>query len=785
MVFSLLSAMFAPADAPTVENLSDPRMWLEDVDGAAALDWVREKNKDALSILGDPNEDAMYKRILAILDSKEKIPYIGRVLNNLYYNFWQDDVHVRGIWRRCPLAEYKKEQPNWETVLDLDALSKAEGKTWVWAGSVVLDEGPDVPTDRVLIKLSDGGADANHVREFDIGTKEFVPADASGFELPEAKWSVGWKDRDTLLVGGSGFGDAAVTDSGYARTVREWTRGRPYTDATEVYAGERADVATHGYTYLDRGHRYSVRVRALTFWTSRYEVQLGPEGYGALAAAEGYRVVHVPSDAQLATFADQLLVTLRSAWLGFAAGAMLAAPARRFLEVATSAEVDEEALRPLFTPLFVPSDSCSLDGSSESKNYMLLNVLDNVRSENRFWRYDKASGKWGLEQTLRGEGVTEISASGVNGDKTDDIWTTSSSYTMPTTYSIARADKPSAQEKLKALPAMYDASGLASQQFAATSLDGTKVPYFLVSRKDTPLDGSTPTLLYGYGGFEISMTPSYAATVGVGWLESGGAYAVANIRGGGEFGPAWHQAALKEKRHKAYEDFEAVARDLVKRGVTSPSRLGCQGGSNGGLLTGNMVARAPQLFGAIVVEVPLLDMRRFNKLLAGASWMGEYGDPDKPDEWSFLQNYSPYHRVVDGARAPPTLFTTSTRDDRVHPGHARKLAGKMYDLGLPVVSYENIEGGHGGAADNKQRAFMRTLMFSFLRKALVEATLAPALAARPPQDGGRRTFANVLYRGKVLSATLGLPKKWMAPAISTVVIGVAAFAAMRMKRLRA
>jgi len=782
MVFFLSSlAMGTSRDAPTVDDLADPREWLENVEGASALNWVKEKNADALSFLGDPKDDPVYKRILAILDSKEKIPYIGRVLNGLYYNFWQDEVHVRGVWRRCTLAEYKKEVPAWEIVLDLDALSKAEGKTWVWAGSIVLDEGPDTPTDRVLIKLSDGGADATHVRELDINTKLFIPASDTGFILPEAKWSVAWKDRDTLLVGGSGFGDAAVTDSGYARTVREWKRGTPHSSAVEVYAGERADVAVHGYTYLDRSYRYSVRVRALTFYTSRHEVLLGPEGYGAALAATGYKLVHIPADAELGTFADQVLVTLRTAWLGFAAGALLAAPAQTFLEVASSPD-DEATLKPLFTPLFEPSDTASLDGMSESKSYVILNVLDNVRSENRFWKYDRASGKWSLQQTLRGQGVAQISASGVNGDKTDEIWTTSSSYTQPTTYSIATADKAAAQERLKALPAFFDASGLESQQFDATSLDGTRVPYFLVRKMGAKLDGTTPTLLYGYGGFEISMTPGYAATVGVGWLESGGAYAVANIRGGGEFGPRWHQAALKEKRHKAYEDFEAVAIDLVKRGVTSPQLIGCEGGSNGGLLTGNMLARSPHLFGAIVIQVPLLDMKRFNKLLAGASWMGEYGDPDKPDEWAFLQKYSPYHTVKQGATAPPTLFTTSTRDDRVHPGHARKLAGKMYDLGLPVLSYENVEGGHGGAADNKQRAFMSTLTYAFLRKALVEASLASALAKRPARDGGRRRLANVVYRLQgPLKGFRGLPK-WVAPALSA--IAFAALAVMQTKRLR-
>jgi len=767
-------SLFSPRDSPTLDcPLDDPRLWLEDVEGTAALNWVKDKNADALHHLGAPAESPTYKRILAILDSKEKIPYVGRVLNGLYYNFWQDETHVRGIWRRCTLDEYRKEVPQWETVLDLDALSKAEGVTWVWAGSVVLDEGPEIPTDRVLIKLSDGGADAKHVREFDVNTKAFLPASATPFVLPEAKSSVGWKDRDTLYVGGSFF-DGGVTDSGYPRTVREWKRGTPLASSTEVFAGDKGDVAVSGYTYLDRTYRYTWRSRALTFWTSSYELMLGPDGHGAAASALGFRRVAVPEDAQLGSFADQLIITLRSEWLGFAAGSMLAAGVTAFLG-APSGD-DEAHIKPLLTPIFEPSERTSLDGASESKSYMILQVLDNVRSEVRFWKY--GGGKWALQSTVRGDGVASISASGVNDDKTDDIWTTTSSYIQPTTYSLAHANSPTVQEKLKALPAFYDASGLQSEQFEATSADGTKVPYFLVSRSGRT--GPTPTLLYGYGGFEISETPYYAASVGVGWLEHGFAYAVANIRGGGEFGPRWHQAALKANRKKSYEDFEAVAKDLVARGVTSPSKLGIQGGSNGGLLMGNMLARSPSLFGAIVCQVPLLDMRRFNRLLAGASWMGEYGNPDKPEEWAFLQHYSPYHTLREGASAPPTLFTTSTRDDRVHPGHARKLAGKMYDLGLPVLSYENIEGGHGGAADNKQRAFMSCLMYAFLHKALVAGTLGPALAARSPKDGGRRVLANLLHRARGLPAKLaaikGLPNGWVAPALSA--IGLAALIAM-------
>ena len=702
-------AMSADAALPTLTDLTDPREWLEDVEGDVALDWVKSGNARTLGAIGEPTDKPVYNRLLDIMESKEKIPFIGRVLNGLYYNFWQDETHVQGIWRRCTLDEYRKKEPAWEIVLDLDALSAESGVSWVWGGSTLLDEGPDVRKDRVMISLSRGGADATIAREFDLDAKAFVSVEDGGFELPEAKNRLSYKDRDTLLVGGA-FGADEMTDSGYPRTCYEWRRGTPLSSATKVYEGEQTDVAVGASRFLDRGFDYELRYRSITFYTSRYELKR-PDG--------SFQWIPIPEDANVGTFADQLLITLRSPWLGHAAGALLAAPLEAFMDAD-----GDEARSKMLQVLFAPTDTCSLDGSAETKSYLVLSALDNVVSECRFWKYNgPGNGGFTLERSLRSEVGLVRSVSAVESQGSDAIWLTSSGYTQPTSLSLAEAATPGESEELKALPAQYDASGLRTEQHYATSADGTKIPYFLISRADTPLDGSTPTLLYGYGGFEISLTPSYSAGIGAAWLEKGYAYVQANIRGGGEYGPKWHQAALKANRDKAYEDFEAVAKDLIHRRVTSPSKLGCQGGSNGGLLTGNMLARptaGANLFGAIVCQVPLLDMKRFHILLAGASWMGEYGNPDTDDWEAFLQRYSPYHNIDAATKYPPFLCTTSTRDDRVHPGHARKMVRKLIDLGKDDTTYyyENIEGGHGGAANNKQRAFMSTLAYDFLEQKL-------------------------------------------------------------------
>ena len=668
----------------------DPYLWLEEVTGEKALAWVKERNAESTAELTKgPEFQTLNDRLLKILDSKEKIPYIGK-RGEFFYNFWRDEKNKRGLWRRTTLEEYRKPEPKWEVMLDLDALAEREKENWVWHGSTWLE-----PTyDRCLIALSRGGADADVIREFDPRTKEFVK---DGFSLPEAKSDVAWKDRDTLLVG-TDFGEGSLTDSGYPRVVKEWKRGTKLADAALVFEGQKTDVAVAAMKDMTKGFEREFIHRAVTFWESELFFRTN----GKLVKVEK------PIDAIAGIHREWLLLRLRTPWSvagkAYSAGALLAAKFDEFLKGERKFDV-----------LFEPTDRKSLASHAPTRNHIILNELDNVKSRLVVLTY--RDGKWQRAELPGLSKFGNASASAVDADESDDYFLTVDDYTTPVTLSLGTIGKGPA-EKLKQAPAFFDAKGLVVTQHEATSKDGTKIPYFQVARENLALDGTAPTLLYGYGGFEVSLTPGYSALVGAGWMEKGGVFVVANIRGGGEFGPKWHQAALKENRPRAYEDFAAVAEDLIKRKVTSPQHLGIEGGSNGGLLMGNMITRYPHLFGAVVCQVPLLDMQRYHKLLAGASWMAEYGDPDKSAEWDFIKTFSPYHNVKKEATYPRVLFTTSTRDDRVHPGHARKMVARMKEFGHDVIYYENIEGGHGGAADNKQKAFMDSLAYTFLWKQL-------------------------------------------------------------------
>ena len=682
-----------PAFAAQPDDTSDdPHRWLEDVTGEKQIAWVRERNAESTRVLtSGTGFPVLERRILSILDSKERIPAVTKI-GDRYYNFWRDAANPKGVWRSTTLDEYRKADPAWETVIDIDALAKAENENWVWHGATVLE-----PEDRVcLVSLSRGGADADVIREFDLDRKAFVDG---GFSLPEAKSRVAWRGRESLFVA-TDFGPGSLTASGYPRSVREWTRGTPLPQAEVVFEGQPDDMSVGASRDLTPGFERDFLVRQITFWTNEFFLRRGSH----------LIKIDKPDDANASVHREWLLIELRSPWTvektTYPAGALLAANFEAFLKGDRTLHV-----------LFEPTDRTSLAAWAGTRNHILLTTLDNVR--NRISALTFTDGTWHREPLTGLPDIGTATISPVDEIESDDYWLLTSSPLEPSTLSLGSAATPAkAPEKLKQTPAFFDASGMKVEQYEAVSQDGTRIPYFQIGRADLPADGSTPTLLYGYGGFEIPLLPGYSPASGVAWLEKGHAYVIANIRGGGEFGPRWHQAALKEKRHRAYEDFAAVAEDLIARKVTSPAHLGIMGGSNGGLLMGNMLTMRPELFGAVVCQVPLLDMRRFNKLLAGASWMGEYGDPDKPEEWAFIRGFSPYHNVARDRDYPPILITTSTRDDRVHPGHARKMTARLLEYGKPVLSYENIEGGHGGAADNKQKAFMDALGWTFLDREL-------------------------------------------------------------------
>ena len=571
-------------------------------------------------------------------------------------------------------------------MLDLDALGKAEKVNWVWHGAQPLK--PEYKL--ALVSLSRGGADAGVVREFDLTTKAFVK---DGYALPEAKSQVAWRDSNSVFVG-TDFGPGSLTTSGYPRIVKEWKRGTPLAEAAMVIEVKPDDMMASAFRDLTPGFERDVVVRRPTFWTN--ETFLRREG--------ALKKIDKPDDAEASLVREWLCLQLRSDWTvggkTYPAGALLATNLEKFLNGDR-----------VFDVLFEPAERKSLVGFSPMRHHILVTELDNVRS--RIFVLTHGEQGWHREPLPGVPDFGEVSVDDVDSDESDDYFQNATDFLTPTTLALGSVGAGPATT-LKQLPEFFDASGLAVAQHEAVSKDGTSVPYFEVGRKDIVLHGKNPTLLNGYGGFEIPMLPSYRPAVGAAWLEKGGVFVLANIRGGGEFGPKWHKAALKANRHNAYDDFIAVAEDLIKRKVTSSQHLGIQGGSNGGLLMGNMLVRRPDLFGAIVCQVPLLDMQRYHHLLAGASWMGEYGNPDLPEEWSFIRGFSPYHNVEKSMKYPRTLFTTSTRDDRVHPGHARKMVAKMKHLGHNVIYYENTEGGHAGSADNKQAAFMQALAYSFL-----------------------------------------------------------------------
>ena len=662
----------------------DPYLWLEEVSGSEALDWVRARNEPTLAELCDAQFERMRIEALEVLDTDARIPYVRR-RGEYLYDFWRDATSPRGLWRRTTLDSYRTDSPDWEVLIDVDELGRGDGQKWVWAGASVIEPEHTL----ALINLSPGGSDAVVVREFDMLTREFV---ADGFELPEAKSEVGWDDPDTVLVG-TDFGPDSLTESGYPRILKRWRRRTPLTDAATIFEGSRTDVSAGGSTDRTPGFERTFVGRSIDFWNrQRYQLR-GSELIS----------IDVPTDASsLSIHREWLLIDLRTDWsVGantYRAGSLLAANYDEFIAGTRELQV-----------IFEPDEHTCLHQYAWTRDRLLLVTLADVASRVEIvspgtWRREPISGIPPATNTV-------IVAADDTGD---EFFLDSSGFDTPSR--LLRGTDAGPLEQIKSAPAFFDAETLDVRQYFATSGDGTSIPYFVVRSRDAA--GPGPTLLGGYGGFETSLTPGYSGVLGRLWLARGGTYAMANIRGGGEYGPGWHTQAMREGRHKVAEDFATVADDLVNRGITTVEQLGAQGGSNGGLLMGIMLTKYPEKFGALVCDVPLLDMKRYHLLLAGASWVAEYGDPDNPDDWAFISEYSPYQNISTGHNYPPVLMTTSTRDDRVHPGHARKMTAALEAAGQRAWYYENIEGGHAGAADNEQIAFKSALGYSFLWRML-------------------------------------------------------------------
>ncbi len=697
-LFRLLAAALMTVSATAIAQApEDPYLWLEDVGSEKSLDWARAQNAISQKELEALPEFAPIRaKALEVLDSKERIPFVVK-RGEFLYNFWQDENNKRGLWRRTTLDEYRKPGTRWETVLDLDKLASEENENWVWKGADCLAP----KHERCMLSLSRGGADATVRREYDIATRSFVK---NGFALPEAKNILTWKGPDTLLVA-TDFGPGTLTTSGYARMVKEWTRGSPLDQAALVYEGKVTDTYVAPITDRAQGvQRDFVLVVPMFFKGELFQLDKGK-----------LVKLDLPIDAKPRTMREWLFVQLRSAWTTggktYPQGALLVIDYGRFMAGARD-----------FSVLFEPSERRSLASYSVTKNFVLVNELDNVKS--RLYEWSRASGAWTRKEvplpglgTVTAGALTEDEEPDDSGITTDDYFLTHTGFLTPPTLYLAKAGAKD-REKLKALPAFFDPAPYTVEQFEAKSRDGTMIPYFVLRAKAMKFDGTNPTLLYGYGGFEISNLPTYSGTIGNAWLANGGVFVQSNIRGGGEFGPRWHQAALKENRQKAFDDFAAIAEDLIARKITSPKHLAMYGGSNGGLLVGAVMLQRPELFKAVVCGVPLLDMKRYNQLLAGASWMAEYGNPDIPAEWEYISKYSPYQNVKAGMKLPRTFFFTSTRDDRVHPAHARKMMARMAEQGHDALYYENIEGGHAASANNPQVAYRQALMYSFLLKEL-------------------------------------------------------------------
>jgi prolyl oligopeptidase len=700
MVFGLTIAAAAVGLNGVQAATNDDRyLWLEEQSSPRALGWVEAHNAKSLAVLeADPRYQSYYGQALAIAEAKDRIP-TGSFIGGQIYNFWQDSDHVRGIWRRATLESYATGEPQWETVLDLDALAAFEKANWVWKGAICAR-----PLERrCLINLSDGGEDAVTIREFDLKTRAFVKG---GFVLPEGKQRVDWLNENMLLVAREWKkGDLGRT--GYPYIAKRLQRGKPLSSAVEVYRGSAKDggYGVTPYVLRDAQNRTLALVdRPLdTFHSETYV--LGPKGPRRLA---------IPAKAQAVDLVDgRVIIQSQEEWSPAGTGKHF--PAGTLLSVdLAQLKADPTRLEP--TLIYKPGPREALQGASAAKDVLLVSTLDNVRGRTLVYKPGR-SGSW-TRSALELPDNSSIGIADTSRSDNQAILAVTSFLAPP---SLWLADAGSGKSsKIMQQPAKFDVSNLIAEQREAMSSDGTKIPYFLVHRSDIKLDGSNPTLLYAYGGFEVSQTPSYSPATGKLWLENGGVYAVANIRGGGEFGPAWHEAGLSTKRQIVYDDFAAVAKDLIANKVTSPRRLGIRGGSNGGLLMGVEFTQHPELWNAVVIDVPLLDMIRISKIAAGASWEGEYGSVDDPAVRAFWEKTSPYQNLKSGVAYPTPFIFTTTKDDRVGPQHARKFAARMEEMGLPFYYYENVEGGHAAGANLRQTARTNALEMIYLTRKLMD-----------------------------------------------------------------
>ncbi|MEK7355576.1 MAG: prolyl oligopeptidase family serine peptidase [Bdellovibrionota bacterium] len=673
--------------------MNDPYISLEDSANPDTKKFIARENDRSLQRL---ETDARYKTFAdqarAIVTAKDRIP-MPRVRGKKIRNFWQDQTNQRGIIRETTLTEYRKVNPKWDLILDIDALNASEGKSWVYQGSHCLEPDNDI----CLIELSDGGKDEAVLREFRISTRSWI---TDGLNLPSAKSSVSWIDENTLFVG-TDFGPGSLTTSGYPRQVRIWKRGTPLAQAKLVFEGSKDDVSVNGWRSFRPEAQLMFVAQALNFFEAK------------ILLYDGAKLTALPFPTTAAfqgDFQGQLIARLREDWKTpaktFNAGAVVSIPVTSVGKTDALSKIDV---------LWEPDAHSAFEGMSSSKNFITISLLRDVRGELR--RVSRVRGKWtSAKVALPAEGTVGLVDS---NDFDDHLFLTYQSFDVPTSlYYSPNAKTP--PKAMKRLPAKYDATGIVVEQFRSTSKDGTQIPYFVVHKAGIKLDGSNPTLLYAYGGFESSETPFYSGVIGKLWLENGGVYALANIRGGGEYGPRWHEAALKQNRQRAFDDFASVARDLQTRGITSPRRLGIQGGSNGGLLVGVSFTQTPELYRAVVCESALLDMIRYTAMPPGASWIGEYGDPADPKMAEIIARYSPYQNVQPNAQYPEVFFHISTADDRVQPGHTRKMMARLVEQGHPALMYENTEGGHGGAADLEQTVKKVSLEYVYLYQKLVD-----------------------------------------------------------------